>query len=76
MGSIAQAKSDLTDLSERIRTVAEALRRLPAGQAPFPDEIDDLREEVQAIAAELRGNRAAQIAKRVVVLRFSRLACL
>ncbi len=56
MGSITQVKSDLTDLSERIRTVAEALRRLPADQAPFSEEIDDLREEVQAIAAELRGN--------------------
>ncbi len=56
MGSKLQVKADLADLSERIRTVAEALKRFPADQASVPEKIEDLCEEVQAIAAQLRGH--------------------
>jgi hypothetical protein len=56
MGSKLQVKADLSDLSERIRTVAEALKRFPADQASVPEKIEDLCEEVRAIAAQLRGH--------------------
>ncbi|MGB7918246.1 MAG: hypothetical protein WCF79_23640 [Rhodomicrobium sp.] len=56
MGSKLQVKADLADLSERIRTVAEALKRFPADQASVPEKIEDLCEEVRAIAAQLRGH--------------------
>ncbi|MGA9265676.1 MAG: hypothetical protein WA579_01755 [Rhodomicrobium sp.] len=56
MGSKLQVKADLSDLSERIRTVAEALKRFPADQASVAEKIEDLCEEVRAIAAQLRGH--------------------
>jgi hypothetical protein len=55
MGSQLQVKADLAELSERLRTVAAALKRFPADQASVPGKIEDLREEVRAIAAQLRG---------------------
>jgi hypothetical protein len=54
MGSKLQVKADLADLSERIRTVADALKRFPADQASVPEKIEDLCEEVRSIAAQLR----------------------
>jgi hypothetical protein len=54
MGSKLQVKADLFALSERIRAVAEALKRFPADQASVPEKIEDLCEEVRAIAAQLR----------------------
>ncbi len=56
MGSNVQVKADLTDLSERLRTVAEALKRIRPGRAPVPEKIEDLCEEVRSIAAQLRGH--------------------
>jgi hypothetical protein len=52
MGPNVQVKADLAHLSERLRTVAEALKRLPSGHA----SIEDLCEQVRAIAAQLRGH--------------------
>jgi DNA-binding transcriptional regulator YbjK len=54
MGSRLQAKADLADLSERLRTLAAALKRLPADHASVPGKIEDLCEEVRAVAAKLR----------------------
>jgi DNA-binding transcriptional regulator YbjK len=56
MGSKLQVKADLADLSERLRTVAAALKRLPADQVSVPEKIEDLCEEVRAVAAKLRGH--------------------
>jgi hypothetical protein len=56
MGSKLQVKADLADLSERLRAVAEALRRVAADPASVPEKIEDLCEEVRAIAAQLRGH--------------------
>jgi DNA-binding transcriptional regulator YbjK len=56
MGSRLQVKADLAELSDRLRTVAAALKRLPADHASVPGKIEDLCEEVRAIAAKLRGH--------------------
>jgi hypothetical protein len=55
MASITQPKTDLTDIAERLRTVAQALKRMP-GDTYCPEEVEGLRKEVQAIAAKIRGN--------------------
>jgi hypothetical protein len=56
MGSRLQVKADLADLSDRLRTVAAALKRFPADEASAPEKIEGLCEEVGAIAALLRGH--------------------
>jgi hypothetical protein len=56
MGSKLQVQADLADLSARLRTVAEALKRFPADQASVPEKIEDLCEEVRAIAAQIRAH--------------------
>ena len=56
MGSKLQVKADLANLSERLRAVAEALKRFPADQASVPEKMEDLCEEVRTIAAQLRGH--------------------
>ena len=54
MTSTIEARTDLTELAQRIRTVAEALKRLP-NDYTFPfEEKDALCKEVKAIAAQLR----------------------
>ncbi len=56
MPAIIEAKLDLAKLAERLRTVAEALRRLPADHPSFHEEMEDLREEIKFVAAQLRGD--------------------
>jgi hypothetical protein len=56
MGSKLHVKADLADLSARLRTVAEALKRFPADQASVPEKIEDLCEKVRAIAAQIRAH--------------------
>ncbi len=54
MPSITGPGADLTELAERICSLAEALKRLPADH-PLPfKEKEALSEEVRAIAAQLR----------------------
>ncbi len=52
MVSSFQPKADLGELAQRLRGIAEALKSLPAGHL---SKLDALREEVQAVAKELRG---------------------
>ena len=54
MGSNVQVQAGLNDLSKRLRTVAETLKSLPADYAP--DKIENLCDEVRAIATQLRRN--------------------
>ncbi len=54
MGSNVQVNADLADLSVRLRTVAEELKH------SVPEKIEDLCEEVRAIAAQLRGPQGSQ----------------
>ena len=56
MSSINELKGDLAKLAERLRAVAEALKRLPDDHPSFSEEMEVLREEMKAIAALLRGN--------------------
>jgi hypothetical protein len=56
MASITQARTDLTDILERLRTVAQALKRMPSDHTCCPEEVDGLCQEVRAIAAKIRGN--------------------
>jgi len=56
MASLNDAKADLMDLAERLRTVAESLKRLPTDHPNFSEQMEALREEVKVIAAELRGD--------------------
>jgi hypothetical protein len=55
MPSITEAKAELVNLAERLRTVAETLRHLPADHPSFYDEMEGLRGEMKVIAARLRG---------------------
>lgn len=57
MASINQPKTDLTDIVKRLRTMAQTLKRLPSNQVYFSEEIDDLCEELRAIATKVRGGR-------------------
>ncbi len=54
MGSIHQPKADLSVISTRLHTIADALRRTPGDHAHLPNDIDDLREELLSIATKLR----------------------
>ena len=56
MASIAQDNTDLTDIVERLRTVAQALKRMPNDRTCCPEEVDGLCQEVRAIAAKIREN--------------------
>ena len=56
MASITQANTDLTDIVERLRTVAQALKRMPGDHTYCPEEVEGLCKEVLAIAAKIRGN--------------------
>jgi hypothetical protein len=56
MSSVTEAKADLVKLAERLRAVAETLRRLPADHPSFYEEMEVLRGEIKAILAELRGD--------------------
>jgi hypothetical protein len=58
MASITPANTDLTDIVERLRTVAQALKRMPGDQTYCPEEMEGLCKEVLAIAAKIRGNCA------------------
>jgi hypothetical protein len=55
MPSITGTKTDLIELAERPRVVAEAIKRLPADQVLFFEERKALCKEVKEIAAQLRG---------------------
>ncbi len=54
MALIADPKADLTELAQRLQNVAKALKSLPANHPHLPQEMDTLREEVLAVAMELR----------------------
>ncbi len=56
MASITQPQTDLTDIVERLRTVAQALKRMPSGKIYCREEVEGLAQEVLAIAAIIRGN--------------------
>ncbi len=56
MASLERAEVDLAKLADRLRVIAEALRRLPDSHALSPEERKPLCEEVRAIAAKLLGN--------------------
>ncbi len=56
MASITQAQTDLTDIAERLRTVAQALKRMPTDHTYCREEVEGLCQEVRAIAAKIRGN--------------------
>ena len=56
MASITQARTDLTDILERLRTVAQALKRMPSDHTCCSEDVDGLCQEVRAIAAKIRGN--------------------
>jgi hypothetical protein len=55
MPAITETKTDLLKLAERLRAVAEALKRLPADHPSFYEEMEVLRGEIKAIVAQLRG---------------------
>jgi hypothetical protein len=48
-----EAKAEFARLSERLRTVAETLRRLPPKPDLHREEMQSLRQELEAIRAEL-----------------------
>jgi len=54
MSSVIEAKADLAELAERLRAVAETLRRPPDDHPSFYEEMDVLRGEIKAIVAQLR----------------------
>jgi len=56
MPSVIEAKPDLAKLAERLRIVAETLKRLPTDHPSFVEEMEVLRHEIKAVAAQLRGN--------------------
>jgi hypothetical protein len=53
---VSIAKTDLNDIAERLRTVAQALKRMPSDNTYCLEEVDGLCKEVLAIAAKIRGN--------------------
>ena len=55
MPSIAEADVDLVALAERLKGVAQTLRKLTADHPRFSEELEALREEVGAVAARLVG---------------------
>ena len=56
MASIIQAKTDLTDIVERLRTMAQTLKRMPSDHTCCPAEVEGLCHEMRAIAAKIRGS--------------------
>lgn len=54
MTSISYPEPDLKSLAERIRAVADVLRRVPPDHPNFGDLISPLIEEMKAVAAQLR----------------------
>lgn len=56
MATITQVNTDLTYIVERLRTVAQALKRMPGDHTYCPEEVEGLCKEVLAIAAKIRGN--------------------
>ena len=55
MPSVIKAKPDLAKLAERLRIVAETLKRLPTDHPTFSEEMEVLRAEIKYIGAQLRG---------------------
>ena len=62
----SHTQTDLTDIAERLLTVAKTLRRLPSGHTCCPEEVEGLCKEVRAIAAKIRGKQCHET-KRVEV---------
>ena len=54
MASIADPGLDLAELGQRLRKAAEALRHLPAERARFRETMEELANEMKAIATQLR----------------------
>ena len=54
MASIAEPRVDLAKLAERLRSASDVLRSLPADHPRLPEELETLREEISAVAAQLR----------------------
>ena len=63
MASITQARTDLTDIAERLRTVAQALKRMPSDHTYCPEAVESLCQELRAIAAQIRGNEAVALTR-------------
>ena len=55
MASITDIRADLVELAERLRLVAEVLKRVPAGHALSSENREALRKEANVIAAQLLG---------------------
>ena len=56
MASIDEGKVDLGKLTERLRSIAQALKRLPADHPRFFEETEKMRGEVTTVAALLQGD--------------------
>ena len=55
MASITRPKADLPDLAERLQSVAQTLKNLPADHPRFVEQLEALRREIMAVSAQLRG---------------------
>ena len=55
MASIDECKVDLGNLAERLRSIAEPLKRLPADHPRIFEETEKIRGEVTTVAALLLG---------------------
>ncbi len=53
MASITEPRADLAKLAERLRSAADVLKSLPADHPRFAEELEALREEISAVAAQL-----------------------
>ena len=56
MSSITEAKANLVNLAERLRAISEALKCLPSDHPSFYEKMEEFREEIKFIAAQLRGD--------------------
>ncbi len=57
MASITEPGANLAELAKRLRIAAEVLRSLPADHPQLPEELEALRKEIGAVAAQLRRKR-------------------
>lgn len=55
MASITELKADLAELAQRLQSVANALKSLPADHLQRSHELEVLREEIRAVATQIRG---------------------
>ena len=55
MASITAPKADMAVLAQRLQNVANALKSLPADHLQRSHELEVLREEIRAVAPQIRG---------------------